>query len=191
MNQPPREISEHEMIRRYREGDRYIFEHIYYSYREYISVIFSRRFKLNGTDSLELMHETFTRLFSAECRRSFEGEGRFEAYLSSIATNIGIEFMKSDDRDKAHGYDNLLMLKKGEEIPIEETLHKNHLQELISRFLESLENEEKEFYISYYDDRLTLEQMVKKYKISMWRLRRKLKGIRKNLKKYLRKNGII
>ena len=116
-------------------------------------------------------------------------------YLSRIARNLSFkrfEYLSADKRCA----DTVLLLSELEEcIPdqrrgIEETIEAKELGRCLNRFLDTLDEEDRQLFVSRYYYLVSVEQLARREACSPRRIKYRLEKLRAQLKNQLKKEGV-
>lgn len=95
--------AEHDFLSRFHSGDKATFDALYREHFATVEGAVART--LRGADRETVVHEVFYHLMnSAEARRGFHG-GSLDAWLSTLAKNKAIDFLRRRRREEPMGTD--------------------------------------------------------------------------------------
>lgn len=92
-----RKGSEERLVERVKAGDMAAAGMLYQEYVRYLSAICSR-YLSNDEDVRDVLQETFLRIFSAISSFHYRGEGSLRGWMSRIALNETLAFMRKNSR---------------------------------------------------------------------------------------------
>ena len=106
------EITDQELIARCQRGDLTAYEPLVNKYRERI---YAQAFNLtrNADDAYDLCQETFVKAWKSINR--FRGQSSFYTWLYRIATNLGIDLIRSKEKNPTTQFDDALEKEETEE----------------------------------------------------------------------------
>jgi RNA polymerase sigma-70 factor (ECF subfamily) len=145
MPQPQLDVTEQELIRRVREGDKEAFYGLVHPYER--AVFFAARSVLNNdADAEEASQEAVLKAFMHI--QEFRGESKFSTWLVQIAINEARMKLRKEHRELYESLDESIANEEGDywpkdfadwrEIPIE-ALERKELREALSKALASLD----------------------------------------------------
>ncbi len=116
------------------------------------------------------------------------------AFLSKITRRISIDRFRKQHRQKRGGLDNLT-LELTDCIPSSESVESEYengrLKETLDSFLYSLDKEKRVMFVRRYFYSHSVEQISEQMNISVPKVKTTLFRIRKSLKEYLEKEGML
>ncbi len=116
------------------------------------------------------------------------------AFLSKITRRISIDRFRKQHRQKRGGFDNLT-LELTDCIPSSESVESEYengrLKETLDSFLYSLDREKRVMFVRRYFYSHSIEQISEQMNISVAKVKTTLFRIRKSLKEYLEKEGML
>ena len=116
------------------------------------------------------------------------------AFLSKITRRISIDRFRKQHRQKRGGLDNLT-LELTDCIPSSESVESEYengrLKETLDSFLYSLDKEKRVMFVRRYFYSHSIEQISEQMNISVAKVKTTLFRIRKSLKEYLEKEGML
>ena len=116
------------------------------------------------------------------------------AFLSKITRRISIDRFRKQHRQKRGGLDNLT-LELTDCIPSSESVESEYengrLKETLDSFLYSLDREKRVMFVRRYFYSHSIEQISEQMNISVAKVKTTLFRIRKSLKEYLEKEGML
>ncbi len=116
------------------------------------------------------------------------------AFLSKITRRISIDRFRKQHRQKRGGLDNLTLelmdcIPSGESV--ESEYENGRLKEALDSFLYSLDREKRVMFVRRYFYSHSIEQISEQMNISIAKVKTTLFRIRKSLKEYLEKEGML
>src|SRR5437016_2571111 len=106
------EISDQELIARCQRGDLTAYEPLVNKYRERI---YGQAFNItrNADDAYDLCQETFVKAWKS--LKNFRGQSSFYTWLYRIATNLGIDLIRSKGKHPTTPFDEAIEKEETEE----------------------------------------------------------------------------
>ncbi|MSR64498.1 MAG: sigma-70 family RNA polymerase sigma factor [Verrucomicrobiae bacterium] len=106
------EINDNELIARCQRGDLTAYEPLVNKYRERV---YAQAFNLtrNADDAYDLCQETFVKAWKSISR--FRGQSSFYTWLYRIATNLGIDLIRSKEKRQTTEFDDSIEKEETEE----------------------------------------------------------------------------
>src|ERR1041385_417153 len=106
------EIDDQELIARCQQGDLTAYEPLVNKYRERI---YAQAFNLtrNADDATDLCQETFVKAWKS--LKNFRGQSSFYTWLYRIATNLGIDLIRSKGKNPTTPFDEAIEKAETEE----------------------------------------------------------------------------
>lgn len=92
-----RQGSEEKLIERLRAGDAAAAEQLYRQHARYLTAVCSR-YLANDEDVKDVLQEAFLKVFSTIGRFRYQGEGSLRAWMTRIAINESIDYLKAKQR---------------------------------------------------------------------------------------------
>lgn len=161
--------------------------------RKYGRMLNSLSFALLSSreDAEECVNDTYVDAWNAMPTARPENLG---AFLSKITRRISIDRFRKQHRQKRGGLDNLT-LELTDCIPSSESVESEYenrqLREHLDSFLYSLDKEKRVMFIRRYFYSHSVEQISEQMNISVPKVKTTLFRIRKSLKEYLEKEGLL
>ncbi len=142
-------------------------------------------------DAEECVNDTYIDAWNAMPTARPENLG---AFLSKITRRISIDRFRKQHRQKRGGIDNLT-LELTDCIPSSESVESEYengrLKEALDSFLYSLDKEKRVMFVRRYFYSHSIEQISEQMNISVAKVKTTLFRIRKSLKEYLEKEGML
>ena len=161
--------------------------------RKYGRMLNSLSFALLSSreDAEECVNDTYIDAWNAMPTARPENLG---AFLSKITRRISIDRFRAEHRQKRGGLDNLT-LELTDCIPSSESVEGEYenrrLKECLDSFLYSLDKEKRVMFVRRYFYSHSVEQISEQMNISVAKVKTTLFRIRKSLKEYLEKEGML
>ena len=161
--------------------------------RKYGRMLNSLSFALLSSreDAEECVNDTYIDAWNAMPTARPENLG---AFLSKITRRISIDRFRKQHRQKRGGLDNLT-LELTDCIPSSESVESEYengrLKECLDSFLYSLDKEKRVMFVRRYFYSHSVEQISEQMNISVAKVKTTLFRIRKSLKEYLEKEGML
>lgn len=184
------DIEEQELIARCQRGDLSAYEPLVTKYRERIYV---QAFNLtrNADDATDLCQETFVKAWKSIHR--FRGQSSFYTWLYRIATNLGIDLIRSKQKNPMTPFEDTLDREETEEnkpftkneLPSDDLLRKE-LGEAIESAIAKLTPEHREVILLREYEGMDYRDMAKAVGCSIGTVMSRLHYARANLQKTLR-----
>jgi RNA polymerase sigma factor (sigma-70 family) len=197
-----------EWLRLFRSGDPKLLGTIYFEQalriRNLLRIGFTfscgsnRTVRFEGiSSSSELdcaLQEIFRRAFEIRTREMYDGSCPFSTYLSSIARNYAINTLR--DREVPYDLENMddvveTSLTSQLVRSPEQELELSQLKEVIDRFKENCNQQERQVIIHRYEQGLSQRKTARKLKRSRYWLHRLESRLRKRLVVLLEENGVL
>jgi len=148
----------------------------------------------------DLVQEVFVRAFSEKARRNYDGLRPYKSYLVQIARNLLVDYWRKQGREISlenkndSERENIIesrYVTNLEAVPPEDDLHWKTLKEATRKYMATLEPDLQEFVTLRFEEELSQYDLVKKLKISRWKVRRLEAKVQSGLMKYLKKQGLV
>lgn len=163
------------------------------SERKYGRMLNSLSFALLSSreDAEECVNDTYIDAWNAMPTARPDNLG---AFLSKITRRISIDKFRKQHRQKRGGLDNLT-LELTDCIPSSESVESEYengrLKETLDSFLYSLDKEKRVMFVRRYFYSHSVEQISEQMNISVAKVKTTLFRVRKSLKEYLEKEGML
>lgn len=184
------DIEEQELIARCQRGDLSAYEPLVTKYRERIYV---QAFNLtrNADDATDLCQETFVKAWKSIHR--FRGQSSFYTWLYRIATNLGIDLIRSKQKNPMTPFEDTLDREETEEnkpftkneLPSDDLLRKE-LGEAIESAIAKLTHDHREVILLREYEGLDYKDIAQAVGCSIGTVMSRLHYARANLQKMLR-----
>ncbi len=200
------------LLAAYREGETWAYEAVYRLYAEPVRRFLAGGFTFvsrgrtcryrgagTGIDLDAVVQETFARAFAPSTRVNYDGERPFKNYLFSIAKNLVLrEFQR---RDRVLNVENTeettdALARRGIELGFtpegpspEHAVADEELHAVTRAFIETLNDEETEFFGVRFAQGLTQEATAEEMGCTRARVKLLEKALRRRFLETLRKNG--
>ena len=92
-----RQTSEKQLLERLKDGDTAAAEQLYHHHARYLTAVCSRYLN-NDEDVKDVLQESFIKIFSSIHTFQYKGEGSVRAWMSRIACNESINYLKATRR---------------------------------------------------------------------------------------------
>ncbi|MDD8025502.1 MAG: RNA polymerase sigma factor [Acidobacteriota bacterium] len=153
-----------ELFERIRQGDREAYLLLTRAYQKKVFALAYAFFR-NKEDALDLVQETFLRLFQKI--DSYQEGRNFEAWLLQVARNLCIDHYR-----KNHLRRELECATPVEELPVaaagaEEAIHASDLKDVLSRCVERLADRQRQIFIMRHYNQLKNEEIAQALDISL------------------------
>ena len=161
--------------------------------RKYGRMLNSLSFALLSSreDAEECVNDTYIDAWNAMPTARPDNLG---AFLSKITRRISIDKFRKQHRQKRGGLDNLT-LELTDCIPSSESVESEYengrLKETLDSFLYSLDKEKRVMFVRRYFYSHSVEQISEQMNISVAKVKTTLFRVRKSLKEYLEKEGML
>ena len=186
--EPP--IDDQELIARCQRGDLSAYEPLVNKYRERV---YAQAFNLtrNADDAHDLCQETFVKAWKSISR--FRGQSSFYTWLYRIATNLGIDLIRSKEKRQTTEFDDALEKEETEEnkpfahqhLPSDE-LQQKELGQAIDDAIAKLTPEHREVIVLREFEGLDYKDIAKAIGCSIGTVMSRLHYARAHLQKILK-----
>jgi len=183
-------IDEPDLIARCQRGDLTAYEPLVNKYRERI---YAQAFHLtrNADDAYDLCQETFVKAWKS--LKNFRGQSSFYTWLYRITTNLGIDLIRSKEKNPTTPFEDALEKEETEEnkpfakqdLPSEHLLRKE-LGQAIDAAIAKLTPEHREVILLREFEALDYKEIAQTVGCSLGTVMSRLHYARANLQKILR-----
>lgn len=151
------------LVERIKQGDKEAFMRVVEAYQQKVFILGYSLLR-NREDALDLVQETFMRLFQKI--ESYRSQENFNAWLMQIARNLSIDFLR---RQKARQKDSLdaLDLERTDLALMENDPARFNPGDLIHRAVNELPEKQKMVFILHHYDELKYEEIAERLGISV------------------------
>ena len=184
------DVDEHELIARCQRGDLTAYEPLVNKYRERIH---AQAFNLtrNADDAYDLCQETFVKAWKS--LKNFRGQSSFYTWLYRITTNLGIDLIRSKEKNPTTAFDDALEKEETEEnkpfarqdLPSDQLLRKE-LSQAIDAAIAKLTPEHREVILLREFEALDYREIAHTVGCSIGTVMSRLHYARANLQKLLK-----
>jgi len=183
-------IDDQEMIARCQRGDLSAYEPLVNKYRDRI---YAQAYNLtrNPDDACDLCQETFVRAWKS--LKNFRGQSSFYTWLYRIATNLGIDLIRSKEKNPTTQFDDAIEKEETEEnkpfahqkLPSDDVLRKE-LGQAIDAAIGKLTPEHREVIVLREFEGLDYKEIAKVVGCSIGTVMSRLHYARSNLQRSLK-----
>lgn len=184
------EVSDQELIARCQRGDLSAYEPLVNKYRERI---YAQAYNLtrNPDDASDLCQETFVRAWKS--LKNFRGQSSFYTWLYRITTNLGIDLIRSKEKNPTTQFDDAIEKEETEEnkpfahqkLPSDDALRKE-LGQAIDAAIAKLTPEHREVVVLREFEGLDYKEIAQAVGCSIGTVMSRLHYARANLQKSLK-----
>src|ERR1051325_8480608 len=184
------DVDEHELIARCQRGDLTAYEPLVNKYRERIH---AQAFNLtrNADDAYDLCQETFVKAWKS--LKNFRGQSSFYTWLYRITTNLGIDLIRSREKNPMTPFDDAIEKIETEEkkpsahqqLPSDDVLRKE-LGAAIDAAIGKLTSEHREVILLREFEGLDYKEIAQTVGCSIGTVMSRLHYARANLQKTLK-----
>lgn len=125
-----RNFTESELVELMRKQHSSAMKSVYFQYVGYLSAVCSRYIS-NEENTRDVLQETFVKVFNSFAKFEYKGEGSLKAWISKIAVNESLKFLKRDKWDEIIQCENDLPDVIDDEDPDTEDIPADVIQEMI------------------------------------------------------------
>lgn len=196
----------------FRKGQQDALSEVYYQYVDAVALVIRSGFHVStktgtrvpGVSSMDiqrdLVQEVFVRAFSEKARLGYDGLRPYQPYLVQIARNLLVDYWRKQGREISLESNNnsereniveSRYVTNLESVPPEDDLHWKTLKRATTKYMAALEPELREFVTLRFEEELSQYDLVKKLKISRWKVRRLEAKVQSGLMKFLKKQGLV
>lgn len=183
-------IDEQRLIARCQRGDLSAYEPLVNRYRERI---YAQGYNLtrNADDAYDLCQETFVRAWKS--LKNFRGQSSFYTWLYRITTNLGIDLIRSKEKNPTTEFDDAIEKEETEEnrpyahqqLPSDDLLRKE-LGQMIDAGIARLSPEHREVIVLREFEGMDYKEIAKTVGCSIGTVMSRLHYARANLQKMLK-----
>jgi RNA polymerase sigma-70 factor (ECF subfamily) len=184
------EIDEQELIARCQRGDLSAYEPLVNKYRDRV---YAQAYNLtrNADDATDLCQETFVKAWKS--LKNFRGQSSFYTWLYRIATNLGIDLIRSKEKNPTTQFDDALEKEETTEnqpyahqrLPSDDVMRKE-LGQCIDAAIAKLSPEHREVVVLREFEGLDYKEIAQSVGCSIGTVMSRLHYARANLQKMLK-----
>jgi RNA polymerase sigma-70 factor (ECF subfamily) len=187
-------VSDRALLEAFRLGRKEALVAVWRTYYPLISSLAARGFgPYRGFGSVcdveDLVSATFTAAFDESCRLRYDGLTPYGAFLLGIARNLMRKQIKKGMREPLPDFAQTPDLASEGPTP-EQQLIDVERQEVLRRFPETLDAEEREVFFGFCRDGLSEERLALALQRTRHRVRKVLHRVQRQMRRYLKQLGL-
>jgi RNA polymerase sigma factor (sigma-70 family) len=203
-------LERRELLARFRAGERAALEAVYRHHVGEVAQFLRRGFNISGREGWfrfsgyhqpfdldNAVQETFARAFADAARLGFDGLRPFKSYLCGIARNLVIDEFRSR-RSALEPFGELSMSQGQSQVEgengqqsVEDELLAQELALLYRRFVDELDDRDRKFFISRFEQQKTQIEAGRDCGLSHMQSRTLEKKLRARLLEHMRTQGYL
>lgn len=202
------------LLDEFRKGQQNALSEVYYRCVDSVALVIRSGFQVSaktgtrvpGISSMDLqrdlVQEVFVRAFSEKARLNYDGLRPYQPYLVQIGRNLLVDYWRKQGREiswennsnndstRENSVESRYVTNL-ESVPPEDDLHWKTLKGATAKYVAALEPELREFVSLRFEEELSQYDLMKKLRISRWKVRRLEAKVQSGLMKFLKTQGLV